>query len=96
MMNELQKEVENILNDPDVPKFYSQTFMASLGTGDAFMVFKNHNTAVAVINMPLATMKSLAGSLMAQLKFLESKEVQVLSTEELNQKFNEQTGQTKQ
>ena len=88
-MNDLQKEVENILNDPDVPKFYAQTFMSSLGTGDVFVAFKHHNTAVAVINMPLATMKSLVASFMSQLQFLESKGVQVLSTEELNQKFSD-------
>jgi hypothetical protein len=83
----LRKEVDETLENPDIPQFYAQTFIASLGAGDFFLVLKRNNTPVAVVNLPITTMKSLAMSLMGQLQFLEAKGVQVLSSEELSQKF---------
>jgi len=50
------------LND-EVPRLYINGFLNGMGVGDAYLVLQTNGKTIAVVNMPLTTLKTLARSL---------------------------------
>lgn len=68
---DLQVEIENALNNKDLPHFYFNGFTNSVGTGDVLIILKRNNKPIAVLNMSYTIAKSLSVKLGETVKALE-------------------------
>jgi hypothetical protein len=62
-VEQLQQLTQHALHDTGIPKFYINGFVNGVGFGDAYIVLQTNGKTTAVINMSLATLKTLAQSL---------------------------------
>jgi len=65
-------EIEAAINNPDVPKIYSNSFACALGIGDSSILFKNGNKPVCLLNLSYTTAKTLAIKLQGLIVHLEN------------------------
>ncbi|MFO7972166.1 MAG: hypothetical protein R6U40_10495 [Desulfobacterales bacterium] len=71
MGKKIPEEINDALNNPEVPNLYSNSFSCALGQGDTVILFKNANKPIATINLSYTTAKTLAIKLQGLISYLE-------------------------
>jgi len=73
MEDNIPKSIDEAINDPGVPKIYSNSFSCALGVGDVAILFKNSKKNATVLNLSYTTGKTLAIKLLGLINHLETK-----------------------
>ncbi|MCP4683058.1 MAG: hypothetical protein GY864_12050 [Desulfobacterales bacterium] len=71
--NIFQEQIESALADENLPRIYFNGFITSLATGDVFIVLKQNEKPVAILNVSHIVAKSLATKLANIIALLEEK-----------------------
>ncbi len=87
---QLQNLVQKALLEDGVPNIYTNGFINGLGLGDAYLVLQTNGKTVAVVNMSLATLKTLARSLAIMVQETEDKlKQEILTINQFQEKLTE-------
>ncbi|MDP2644200.1 MAG: hypothetical protein Q8P24_04625 [Desulfobacterales bacterium] len=87
---DIRLQIESAINDPELPKVYSNSFSCALGFGDTVILFKNGSKPVALLNMSFTTAKTLAIKIQDLIARLENTSGnKIMTTGEIEMFFKE-------
>jgi hypothetical protein len=87
LMDDMSKQIEQALSDPDIPKLYGNSFTLALGLGDVTILMLNGPKPVALFNLSFSMAKTLSLKLQDLIGLLESKSGQFIMTSDDVTKF---------
>jgi hypothetical protein len=64
--------LDNIIKDSDIPKYYSNGFITSIGNGDALIIFQQNGITIASLNLSYTVAKTLSLKLGEIIKKIEN------------------------
>lgn len=86
-------EIDEAINNPEIPSLYSNSFSCALGQGDTVVLFKNGKKPIVTLNMSYTTAKTLAIKLQGLISHLESiSGNKIMTTDDIGLFFKKDTG----
>ncbi|MGD9365495.1 MAG: hypothetical protein PVH87_07350 [Desulfobacteraceae bacterium] len=96
MKDKIPDEIESALDDPDIPKIYSNSFSCALGIGDASVLLKIGKKPVCILNLSYTTAKTLAIKLQELIARLEDASGnKIMTTDEVGLFFKKEIDKKK-
>ena len=84
----VQKQMDDALNNPELPRLYCNGFIVSIGTGDLFLALKLNETPIAVLNISYTVAKTLAQKVGTAIANLEDRTGNsIMTTEDIAMKL---------
>ena len=71
--NQTAQDVEKAINNPEIPKLYTNGFITATGNGDALIVLQQNGNPIATLNLSYTMAKTLTLRLGHLVKDLENK-----------------------
>ena len=88
---QMASEVQNAINNNELPHLYCNGFTVTLTTSDVLLVLKLNDAPVAVLNTSYTVAKTLAGKLGNAIVILEDRTGNtIMTTEEVDTKLHKE------
>ena len=84
----LRRQIQQALEDPDIPSIHFNGFINSTGAGDVMLILQQNERPVVVLNASFTVIKTLAQKLLDQIQNLEQKTGnEIMTTDEVLRKL---------